>query len=226
MQQSTLQYLADHLAAHGVLGVYPTRQERFPGSVFNKRKEANWLEEVYTELGGRSNWQEIYFTLPEGLETETVRIALDGPLQFNRYRANTLQSEWYQMHEPDWLASYRRHCRSAERECLKAGSRQGVWTNAEAEKHFGAAQEPGDFFGVGSPGWRLGAFRDFMADFYLLTGRQKHVRVALYDRLMIQGQLFPLQQLLQSRREENLPYLLQFMSRKLDQPQSRKPAGE
>lgn len=226
MQQSTLQYLADHLAAHGVVGVYPTRQERFSGSVLSRKKGANWLEEVYTELGGRGNYREIAFTLPEGVETETVRLALDGPLQFNRYRATTLQSEFYQLHEPAWLASYRRHCRSAERECLKAGSRKGIWTSGEAEKHFGQPQEPGDFFGVGSPGWRLGAFKDFMADFYLLTARQKHERVALYDRLMIQGQLFPLQQLLQSRREENLPYLLQFMSRKLEQPQPRKPAVE
>lgn len=214
MQQSTLQYLAEQLALQGV-GVYITRPESLNSTLFRKRKEAQWVEAVYEALGGTGSCWNIRFELPEGLETEEVRLTLDGPLQFNRYRAISLQSPLYEVYEPTWLSSYRRHCQSAERECLKAGSRQGIWSNAEAEKHFGMAQETGDFFGGGAPGWRLQAFRDFLADCYLLTGKQKHVRVALYDRLMIQGKLLPLQQLLLSRSELNLPYLLKFLSRQL-----------
>lgn len=214
MQQSTLQYLAEQLALQEV-GVYLTRPESFTSSFFRKKKEARWVEAVYAALGGTGSCWNIRFELPEGLETEEVRLTLDGPLQFNRYRAISLQSPLYEVYAPSWLESYRRHCHSAERECLKAGSRQGIWSNTEAGKHFGQAQEPGDFFGKGAPGWRLQAFRDFLADCFLLTGSQKHVRVALYDRLMIQGKLQPLQQLLLSRSELNLPYLLRFLGRQL-----------
>lgn len=220
MQQSTLQYLADQLGAQG-LPVYLTRPEQLLSRQLKKGKDAAHIEEIYELLGGKVDCWSVAFALPEGIETGEVRLTLDGPLQFNRYRAVTLQSGLYENAAPAWLGSYLRHCRSAERECLKAGSRQGIWTNAEAEKHFGAAQETGDFFGGGAPGWKLQAFRDFLADFYLLGRPQKHVRVALYDRLMIQGQLVPLEQLLLSRSEKNLPYLLKFLSRQLGVPQAK-----
>lgn len=221
MQQTTLQYLLNQLGAEGV-AVYPTRPETISAAIFRKRKEAPLLEEVYAALGGKDNCWKLKFSLPEGMETEEVRLTLDGPLQFNRYRAESLQSGLYENPEPVWLNSYRRLCRSAERECLKAGSRQGVWTNREAEKHFGPAQEAGDFFGGGAPGWKLNAILDFLSDMYLLGGRQKHMRVSLFDRLMIQGQLVALQQLLLSRSETNLPYLLKFFHRQLGVPQQQK----
>lgn len=220
MQQSTLQYLLDHLGAQG-LPVYLTRPEKLFSRQLKNRKEAAHIAEVYALLGGQGDCWSIGFALPEGIETEEVRIVLDGSLQFNRYRALSLQSGFYESHAPTWLSGYLRHCRSAERECLKAGSRQGIWTNREAEEHFGPAQAPGDFFGRGASGWKLQAFRDFLADFYLLSSRRKHMRIALYDRLMIQGQLIPLQQLLVSRSEKNLPYLLKFFSRQLGVPQAK-----
>ena len=220
MQQSTLQYLLNQLNAEGV-AVYPTRPEKMVSGLFRKRKEASLVEKTYAELGGKGNCWDISVSLPEGIETEEVRLTLDGPLQFNRYRAESLQSELYEAFEPVWLNGYRRLCRSAERECLKAGTRQGVWTNKEAEKHFGHAQEAGDFFGAGAPGWKLQAFQEFLSDLYLLDRRQKHMRLSLYDRLMIQGQLIPLQQLLLSRSETNLPYLLKFLRRQLGVPQQK-----
>lgn len=220
MQQSILQYLAEQLAVQG-LPVYLTRPENLLSRQFKNRKESAQIEEIYGLLGGKQDCWSVAFALPEGIETGEARLTLDGPLQFNRYRAVTLQSGLYDNTAPAWLGSYLRHCRSAERECLKAGSRQGIWTNAEAEKHFGPAQETGDFFGGGAPGWKLQAFRDFLSDFHLLGSPQKHMRVALYDRLMIQGQLLPLQQLLLSRSEKNLPYLLKFLSRQLGVPQAK-----
>ncbi len=224
MQQSTFEYLAEQLALQGV-DVYLTRQEAFNSSFFRKRKEAEWIEACYAALGGTGNCWNVSFALPDGLETEAVRLTLDGPLQFNRYRGISLQSPIYEKFDPAWLNGYRRHCHSAERECVKAGSRQGIWSNPEAEKHFGTPQEAGDFYGIGSPGWRLQAFKDFLADGYLFPAKQKHVRVALYDRLMIQGKLLPLQQLLLSRSETSLPYLLKFLSRQLGVVQG-KPSAE
>jgi hypothetical protein len=215
MQLSTLQYLADELAARA-LPVYLTRAEQFRSKQLRNTAAAALVEEVYAKLEGRDHCWNINIQLPDGLETDQIRISIDDALHFNRYRAQTLQSSFYEEREEmPWVEAYRRHCRSAERDCLKDGSRQGVWSNPEAEKHFGPAQEAGDFFGLGSPGWRLKAFRDFLTDIYLNQGRQSFKRISIYDRLMVQGKLLPLQQLLQSRSGENQQYLFKYLSRQL-----------
>lgn len=221
MQQTTLQYLSDIVASQGV-SVFPTRKGKHSSSLLKKAPQALELQEVYLALGGIGNCWEIEFSLPEGIETDQVRLSLDGPLHFNRYRAITLNSQVYEKEAPGWLDSYRRNCRQLERECLKDGLRRGVWTNPEAEKHFGQAQEVGDFFGAGSPGWKLEAYRQFLADVYLFENRQKHKRISLFERLMIQGSLLPLQQLLISRSESNQRYLIKFLSRQLELPVQEK----
>ena len=217
MQQSLLQFLADQLNEQG-LPVYITRPESFRSSYFRKAEEASLVEEVYQELEGKGNCWDISFSLPEGVETEKVRLTIDGSLHFNRYRTLTFRSAVYSDYSPAWLDSYRRFCRTAEAECVKDGRRQSIWTNKEAEQHFGASQEPGDLHAVGAAGWRLRAFEDFLADLYLFKLPAKHHRVAVYDRLMVQGRLIPLQQLLQSRSESTQIYLLKFLARHLGMP--------
>lgn len=221
MQISTLQYLTDELAGMGV-DVYLTRQEQFRSSQLRNGPYASTIKEVYQQLEGKDSCWNITVSLPDGLETAQVRLSIDGALHLNRYRAQSLQASFYQDQDPSrdwqWVVAYTRSCRSAERDCLKDGSKAGVWSNAEAEKHFGPAQEAGDFFGTGSPGWRLNAFRDFLADVYLSQGKQTFKRISTYDRLMIQGKLLPLQQLLQGRRGPNQPYLFKYLARQLGQP--------
>lgn len=220
MQKSTLQFL-EELLKDQPQPVYQTRPENLSVSTLKKEPVAEWVEEVYEKLEGRGNCWGLHFPLDRGLETEELRLSLDGPLHFNRYRAASLQSSLYQQQQPAWLENYRRYCRSAERECLKAGSRQGVWSSPEAEKHFGRAREAGDFSGPGAPGWKLQAFRDFVADVYLLAvgqQKQKFKRISLFERLMVQGQLFPLQQLLISRSESSQLYLKKYLSRQLEIP--------
>ena len=217
MQQSLLQFLADQLNEQG-LPVYVTRAESFRSSHFSKGEEANLVEEVYQELEGKGNCWDISFSLAEGVETEKVRLSIDGSLHFNRYRTLSFRSAVYTRYTPSWLESYRRYCRTAEAECLKDGRRQGIWTNKEAEQHFGVSQEAGDFHAVGAAGWRLRAFQDFLVDLYLFKMPAKHQRVAVYDRLMVQGRLIPLQQLLQSRSESTQTYLLKFLARHLGMP--------
>lgn len=217
MQQSTLQYLADELAGLG-LDVYLTRPEQFRSSQLRNGPHAALIKEVYQQLEGKDSCWNITVKLPDGLETAQIRLSIDDALHLNRYRAQTLQAPFYQVPEMQWVEAYRRLCRSAERDCLKDGSRQGVWSNAEAEKHFGTAQEAGDFFGTGSPGWCLNAFRDFLTDIYLNGGSQTFKRISIYDRLMVQGSLLPLQQLLQSRSGLNQPYLFKYLARQLGQP--------
>lgn len=218
MQQSTLQFL-EELLKDLPLPVYQTRPEKIVASALRKGASGQWVEEVYAQLGGIGNCWEFKFPLPPGLETGQLRLSLDGPLHFNRYRAASLQSPLYQQ-QPDWLENYRRHCRSAERECLKAGSRQGVWSFPEAEKHFGKAREVGDFSGPGAPGWKLNAFCDFLADVSFLHGshEQKFKRISLFERLMVQGRLFPLQELLLSRSESSQHYLRKYLGRQLEIP--------
>ncbi|WP_017729887.1 DUF7255 family protein [Nafulsella turpanensis] len=226
MQQSLLQFLADQLNEQG-LPVYITRPGSFRSSQFKHGKEASLVEEVYQELLGKGNCWNIAVSLPEGLETEKVRLTIDGPLHFNRYRATTFQSAVYASNPSKWLEPYRRYCRTAEAECLKDGRRQGIWTNKEAALHFGPSQEAGDLYGTGSAGWRLRAFQDFLNDFYLFRATSLHQRVAVYDRLMVQGRLIPLQQLLQSRSESSKPYLVKFLARQLGMPleQPKDPFG-
>lgn len=219
MQLSTLQYLADELAGLG-LDVYLTRPEQFRSSELRNGPHAAMIKEVYRQLEGKDSCWNITVRPQDGLETAQIRLSIDDALHLNRYRAQTLQSSFYQEQEMQWVETYRRLCRSAERDCLKDGSKVGVWSNPEAEKHFGAAQEAGDFFGTGSPGWRLNAFRDFLADIYLNQGTQTFKRISIYDRLMVQGKLLPLQQLLQSRSGANQPYLFKYLARQLGQPLS------
>ena len=217
MQQSTLDYLAKITAAQGT-AVFPTRAARLNSRHWIKLPQAPQVEEVYKNLGGTGNCQEIGFSLPEGIETEKVRLSLDGSLHFNRYRAITLQSPVYEVHGASWRDSFRRNCRSQERECLKDGVREGIWTSREAELHFGRASESGDFSGAGAAGWRLNVFREFLADVYLFNQPSQHKRISLYERLMIQGKLLPLQQLLLSRAEASQHYLVKYLSRQLEIP--------
>lgn len=225
MQQTTLQYLADIVATQGI-AVFPCRIEKLNSRHFKKMQEASEIEDIYKQLGGRGQCWNIEFPLPEGIETEQVRLSLDGPLQFNRYRAATLNSPIYDKQMPGWLETYRRNCRSQERECLKDGVREGVWTNREAEFYFGEAQQAGDFFGPGAPAWKLEAFRQFLADIYLFRSPQRHIRLSLYERLMIQGKLVALQQLLLSRSETNQHYLIRYLSRQLQIPAPNPASGK
>ena len=217
MQQSTLHFLADAVAAQGN-SVFTTRPEKLNSSSLKKGTAKEWIEKVYNDLSGKGDCWKVVFQLPEGIETEQLRLSLDGSLQFNRYRAISLSSPLYEKYNPGWLAAYRRNCRSLERECLKDGARQGVWTNPLAEQHFGQAQESGDFFGTGAAGWRLKAFEEFLADVYLFLGKQQHKRISVYERLMVQGKLIPLQQLLLSRSESSQQYLVKYLSRQLEIP--------
>ena len=217
MQQTTPEYLAEITAAQGT-AVFPVRKARLNSKHWIKLPQAPEVEEVYKNLGGTGNCLEIGFSLPEGIETEKVRLSLDGSLHFNRYRAITLQSSVYEVHGISWRDAFRRNCRSQERECLKDGVRQGIWTNREAEIHFGKAPEAGDFSGPGASGWKLNAFREFLADVYLFNQPPQHKRISLYERLMIQGKLLPLQQLLLSRAETSQHYLVKYLSRQLEIP--------
>lgn len=219
MQVSILQYLADELVRRGV-DVFLTRPEQFRSSQLRNGPYAGLIRELYQELEGKDSCWNIRVRLPEGLETSQQRLSIDDALHLNRYRAQSLQSRFYQ-EAPDkmqWVEAYRRMCRSAERDCLKDGSKERIWTNPEAEKHFGKAGEAGDFYGAGAPGWRMNAFRDFLADIYLYSGGQAFKRLSVYDRIMAQGNLLPLQQLLQSRSGSNQPFLFKYLARQLGQP--------
>ncbi len=223
MQQSTLNYLADIVAAQGNK-VFTTRPEQHSSSILKKGPAVEWIEEVYKDLGGKGNCWNIPFGLPDGIETEQVRLSLDNSLQFNRYRSVTFHSPLYEKYDPAWLSGYRRNCRTMEKECLKDGVRRGLWTNPAAESHFGSAQEAGDFFGAGSPGWKLNAFSDFLADVFLFQIPLKHKRISEYERLMLQGKLTPLNQLLVSRSEGSQLYLVKYLSRQLEITAQNSPA--
>ena len=141
-------------------------------------------------------------------------VELDDQLHFNRYRFRTLKSKFYEDLNGFPLEKYKRFCRTYERECIKSGLKEGLWTSPESEKYFGKPSEPGDFFANGSPGWKLKSFTDLLKDIYASTNQVNMIRIPIYDNLLISGQLYQIGKLLESRNANNIPFILNFINAK------------
>lgn len=142
-------------------------------------------------------------------------LILDEELAFNRYRKKTMQSLVYENFNGINTGQYKRYCRLYEQNCLKVGLQDYIWNNADAEQLFGKPAEPGDFFGNGSPGWKLNAFRDYMQDIYSLQNNWNLYRISIYDNLLIEGKLQPLGKLLETGSERYHKGVFNFLKLKL-----------
>jgi hypothetical protein len=181
--------------------------------------KAGLLEEIVTifhELGGIG--EELPLRIPEyDLECNNIIFQLDDELQFNRYRNITLRSVIYD-HLPDIkIENFKRYGRQFEKECLKAGIREGVWSSRHSEKYFGPSGEPGDFFGNGSSGWKLMAFQSFIQDVRAYIYQKRIVRIAIYDNLMIEGKLQRLDKILDTSQNTYKKILTNYFSRLIHQ---------
>lgn len=97
------------------------------------------LESYPTEIGP---WD---ITVKEGF-----RIELDEEKRFNRYRSITLDSNGYQRSEcfsQQQFMQYKKYCKVYEDSCPHNG---GWWSSKGANRQFGLASSPGDFYGNGS----------------------------------------------------------------------------
>lgn len=169
---------------------------------------------VYRELGGsQSDLPDMFF---EWNFSEPKKIiVLDDPLTFNRYRALTLREKLYENLTWFPLENYRRFCRNYEKECLKSGMANGIWSNKIANLHFGNASDPGDFFKNGSTGWKLQAFKDFVEDYVAVQKGFKIIRLSVYDNLMIEKKLVRLDSILEKPDHPYYEHVLNYVKRKL-----------
>jgi hypothetical protein len=181
-------------------------------------QEEAWVKEVMEDLeGDYSAWKGTTFDLSliDVFQHEKW-LLYEYDFDLNRYRVKTLRSELYDHFKPFEISQYRNVCRTKEQEALKSGLRPPVWTNPQAEKIFGKAEEPGDFYGVGGAGWKLRAFIQFLLDLYCFKNKKSLVRITPYNTLMANGKIVAVKQLIELADQEFAPYLRSYLTRQLD----------
>ena len=170
--------------------------------------------ETYQVLEGRETFPEIKFTVPL-MEFGRFCVLFDEPIHFNRYRAKTLRSSFYDNLTSFPLMKFRTYCRKYEVECLKSGTASGIWTNDEAEQHFGPSQSTGDLGLSGSSGWKMTAFKDFTVDLIARHRKIRLVRISVWDDLMVHKKFIKLKELLVSPTKPEAELILNFVERKI-----------
>ncbi len=170
--------------------------------------------ETYKSLEVRETFPMINFNV-SFMEFGRFCVLLDESIHFNRYRAKTLRSSFYENLTSFPLMKYRSACRKYEVECLKSGTSKPAWTNYEAEIHFGSSQNSGDLGLNGSSGWKLTAFKDFIID---LMARQKKIRllrISVWEDLMINKRLKKFNEMLMSPGKAETELILKYVDRKV-----------
>ena len=170
--------------------------------------------EIYKSLGGQTGHTEVKFKVPF-LEFGRFCVLLDESIHFNRYRAKTLRSIYYEHLSSFPLSKYRTYCRKHEVECLKAGTSIPFWTNKEAEDHFGPSQQAGDLGLSGSSGWKLIALKDFATDLIARQRKIRLLRISVWDDLMVNKKLSKINELLMSPGPRESEIVLKFVERKV-----------
>lgn len=176
--------------------------------------EEKTLLETYAALEGRSSFPEIKFNVPF-MEFGRFVVVFDDVLHFNRYRAKTLRSSFYENQSSFPLVKFRSYCRKYESECLKSGAANPAWTNNEAERHFGPSEQNGDLGLSGSAGWKLTAFKDFAVDLIAKKRKIRLLRISTWDDLMFQKKLVKFHELLMSPDKAKAEEILKFVERKV-----------
>lgn len=172
------------------------------------------LQEVYEDLEGEGEKFPVTYSKPD-FQCEDAYIIFHDSLTFNKYRNLTLRSEFYDEFEGFSMQNYRRFCRANESKCLSAGSAGGLWTNAEAEHYFGKSQDRGDLGLSGSAQWKKHAFEQFLFDVVAKVENKKVVYISIYDVIMINGQLTPIEKLTLSQNAQSAKYLWNYLKRLL-----------
>ena len=174
--------------------------------------KADWIEELMDDLGGKEVPN--LFRKPD-LQCEDTFIIFNEAKHFNKYRTVTFRSELYDEFDKIKVDHYRRFCRSNEKKCLLAASAGEMWTNNTAERYFGQSQVNGDLGLSGSSAWKLRAYEDFMWDLIAYEYDLKVIYISIYDLIMMNNQLNPIEKLTLSQNEESKKYLWNYLKRLL-----------
>jgi hypothetical protein len=153
------------------------------------------LRRVYKALGGIRRDPP---SRPGHWDTQlgAVAVELDECLHFNRYRALTLESPFYEGCRSFPVDLYLIWCAELEERCTAAGSYGGKWTNHSCEAQFGPAAPKGDLSGNGSPRWKQRAFYDCFKDMAAKKLGLSVVRLSVHETIELRGESFTLEQLL------------------------------
>lgn len=178
--------------------------------ILSVKKE--WLEELMEDLEGKGFPKS--FRKPD-LQCEDTFIIFNDAKHFNKYRSFTFRSELYDDFDKIKVDHYRSFCRSNEKKCLSAASAGELWTNQSAEKYFGSSQDNGDLGLSGSAAWKLRAYEDYMWDLIAYEYDLKVIYVSIYDVIMINNQLTPIEKMTLSQNEESTKYLWNYLKRLL-----------
>lgn len=219
-----VQYIKEILERDGILSSGSGTHRQLTRAKFEQSKLRGDILEVYEDLGGKTALPP-FEARPFDLEFMTKVVLFDDEPWFNRYRMITLRSEIYEKSKLP-VQTYRKWCRNEEKECLKGGLSPNVWTNREAESYFGKSEDPGDFGLNGSAGWKLKAWKDYLADISGKLGHYEVVRIPIYEEIMIEGKLKRFKDFLLYRKPEDEKYIASFMRRKLGMEIIIDPFGE
>ncbi|SIN76990.1 DUF7255 family protein [Algoriphagus halophilus] len=183
---------------------------------FLDQKGKDWLDEIYEDLGGIGEVP-LLKKLKFDFKINRSLVLYDDELHFNRYRLISYRSDFYKEFNLPFYEAQKRLCRTYEKDCLKAGLQDRVWSGPPIAKHsFGLASEPGDFYGNGSSGWKLQAYNDAQTDIQTRIHGYKLIRITPYETLMTGGSLKRLDHLLMNPKEEQRTILLNWFMRKFE----------
>lgn len=184
-------------------------------STFLDQKGKNWLEEVYSDLGGNGKLI-LLEKLKIDFKINRNLLLYDDELHFNRYRLSTLKSDLYSDLNFPFAEAYKRLCRTFEKECLKVGYPDRIWNGSPIAKQcFGKPSEQGDFSGNGPTGWKLLAYNDMQYDLQTRIHGYKLIRLNPYETIMTGGSLKRLDQLLINPKEEQRKVIFNWLLRKI-----------
>ncbi len=176
------------------------------------------LLDLLEELGleSRNNLEKLIISVQMiYLYEEKWFLFLEPDFHFNRYRLITLRSSLYEKELGFDLQKVRNYCRTKEREAAKSGYQKDIWANSVAEQIFGKSENPGDFTGKGSAGWKLNALSNFLFDLYSKQKDLNLVKVNYFDTLMVQGKLEMIGKHLKLKNKGFDKPIQQFLARKM-----------
>lgn len=180
-----------------------------------KGKGEELLKGIFDSLEGKGNIP-ILEKLRFDFKIQRYVFIYDDEVHFNRYRLHTLKTDLYDTFSFDWVESYKRLCRTYEKDCLKAGIQERIWNGPPiAQKVFGPSQDTGDLSGTGASGWRLTAYNDAQYDLISRLHGFKLVRLPQYENLMLGGSLKKVDDLLLQPKDAYKQALVNWITRKV-----------
>lgn len=186
-------------------------------TTYLKGKGEILLNNVFEDLKGNGNMP-VLEHLKFDFKIHRYLFVYDDTVHFNRYRLSTLKTDLYSTFTFPWSDSYKRLCRTFEKECIKAGLQDRIWKGPPiASRIFGKSEDPGNLSGNGSSGWKLNAYNDAQYDLISRLHGYKLIRIPEYENIMIGGSLKKIDDLLLNPKEEYQKAILNWVTRKVQQ---------